>query len=174
MTANVSPRAHQVGRRAAPLFSQLLLTMVAVALCAPLLHFLVVLLVRPAPPAYSLDAITSALGSGIAIGELQVEFASPPSPSQQDQHDRALSLALADRLGVEPSAVRVVVAKPSRPIDWQNSGAPEQTRNDVHRAVSSMEEMPNQIVDDFVAALHMGDGRWRVVRSSFDGIESRP
>ncbi|HEY0685817.1 MAG TPA: hypothetical protein VGD45_25980 [Steroidobacter sp.] len=76
-----------------------------------------------------------------------MQLTSPPPASQQD---RALSLALADRLGVEPGAVRVVVAK--------------QAGNDVHHAVSAMEEMPDQIVGDFTAALRMGDGRWRVVR----------
>lgn len=123
---------------------EILTTIVAVALCAPLLHFLLVLLVPPAPPAYSLDAITSVLGSGIAVGELDVHIASPPSSSQQDEHDRALSLALADRLGVHPSEVRVVL-------------------NDVH-AVRAVEEMLDQIVCDFTAALRLGDGTWRVVR----------
>lgn len=162
----------RVRRRAPTLLSQLLATSVAVALCAPLFHFLLALLAPPNPPVYSLDAITSVLGSGISIRELDVQFASPPSPSDQDPHDRALSLALADRLAVAPSAVQVVVAKPSGPIEWPNSGASEQAQHDAHHAMNAMEEMPNQIVGDFTAALRMNDGRWRVVRSSFDRSSS--
>ncbi len=178
MTGDVRPRANQHGptlkarRHAYTLLSQLLTTSVAVALCAPLLHSLLAILAPPNPPAYSLDAITSALGSGISIGELDVQFASPPPPADQDPHDLALRLALADRLAVAPSAVRVVVAKPSGPIDWLRSGASEQAQHDAHHAMSAMDEMPNQIAGDFTAALRMNDGRWRVVRSSFDRSSS--
>jgi len=134
----------QAGQRTASLFSQILVTAVALALYAPLLHFLSVLVVQPAPPTYSLDAITSALGSGLVTGELDVQFASPPSPSQ-DLRNRALGLALADRLSVAPGAVRVVT-------------------NDADHTVSAL-DAPDQIVGNFTAALRMNDGRWRVVRS---------
>ena len=156
------------------MFWQILVTIGAVPVCALVLQFLVVLIVRPATPAYSLDAITSALGAGVAVGKLDVKIADPPSPSQRNQHDRALGLALADRLSVEPSAVRVVVEKPSRLIDWQSSHASEQVRvsNEARHTVSAMEEMPEQIVGGFTAALRLKDGNWRVVRPSSHGVES--
>jgi hypothetical protein len=49
--------ALKAGRRALALLWQILVTMLAVAIYAPVLYFLDVLLVRPAPPTYSLDAI---------------------------------------------------------------------------------------------------------------------
>lgn len=162
------------GRRASGLFSQILATLGAVPVCALVLHFLVILIVRPASPAYSLDAITSALGARVAVGELDVKLADPPSPSQQDQRDRALGLALADRLSVQPSAVRVVVAKPSRPIEWQSAHASKQVgvSNEARHTASAMEEMPDQVVGGFTAALRLNDGNWRVVRPSSHGVES--
>lgn len=136
------------------------------------MHFLFIWVLRPAPPTYSLDAITSALGSGLALQELDVQFADPPPPSHQDERDRALGLALADRLGVEPSSVRVVLAKPSSG-DRESSRAPEQVRvNDgVRHSVSAMGEMPDQIVGDFTAALRLNDGQWRVVRSASRAVD---
>lgn len=157
----------KAGRRASLWFWQILATLGALLVCVLMLHFLVVLIARPAPLSYSLDAITSALGSGVAAGELDVQLGDPPSPSQQGKSARALGLALADRLGVELDAVRVVV-------DWQSSDASEQVRanDEVRYTASAMDEMPDQIVGGFTAALRLNDGKWRVVRSSSRGIES--
>lgn len=139
---------------------------VGLAICVVLVHLLVILVVRPAPRTYSLDAITSALGAGMAIRELDVQFAAPPSASQEDDRDRAFGLALADRLSVEPSAVRIVLVKPSRPRDQEGSGAAERGRvpDETRDSVNAIGEMPDQIVGDFTAALRLNDGRWRVVR----------
>lgn len=139
---------------------------VGLAICALLVYLLFILVVRPAPRTYSLDAITSALGSGMVIGELDVQLAAPPSASQQDDRDRAFGLALADRLSVEPSAVRIVLVKPSRPGDREDSGASERVRvtDETRHSVNAIGGMPDQIVDDFTAALRLNDGRWRVVR----------
>jgi hypothetical protein len=147
-------------KAASPSFWQTLALICALPVCALMLYFLIVLIVRPVPPAYSLDAITSALGSGAAVGELDVQIADPPSPSSQSSSDRTLAFALADRLSVEPDAVRVVV-------DRRSSAAVEQVQIDEARdAVHRMGEMPDGLAGSFTAALRLDDGTWRVVRPS--------
>src|SRR5262245_34016419 len=89
--------------------------------CAAASYFLVMLAIpEPQTRAYSLDAIASVLGSGTATEELDVQLADPPAPSQ-DQRDQAVALALADRLSVEPGAVRVVLGQPHSFIEARNS-----------------------------------------------------
>jgi len=158
--------ATQTASSSGGLFWRILPITVGLAICALLVHLLVVLVVRPAPRTYSLDAISSALGSGRAIRELDVQLAAPPSASQQDDRDRAFGLALADRLGVEPSTVRFVLIKLSRPGDREGSGAAARGRvtDETRDAVDAIGEMPDEIVGDFTAALRLDDGRWRVVR----------
>lgn len=152
-------------RSDARIFWRILPIAVGLAICALLVHLLFILVVRPSPRTYSLDAITSALGASMTIRELDVQFAAPPSASQQDDLDRAFGLALADRLSVEPSAVRIVLVKPSRRGDREGSGASERVgvTDETRRSVNAIGEMPDQIVGDFTAALRLNDGRWRVV-----------
>lgn len=109
----------KAGRRASPWFWQILATIGAVPVCALMLHFLVVLAVQPAPLSYSLDAITSSLGSGIAAGELDVQVADPPLPSQQGGNARALGLALRV---VRPSS-RGIASWQGQDLSWLVSTA---------------------------------------------------
>jgi hypothetical protein len=138
----------------------------AVAVCATVLYFLVMPVIPEAePPAYSLDAIASALGSGVAAGELDVQLGVPPSPSQNES-DRAMSLVLADRLSVEPSTVRVVTAEPQLLMAGRNSRASEQGQvtDEFRDTVRALSEMPDWIVGDFMAAIRINDEHWRIVR----------
>ena len=153
--------------RGAPIFWQTFRIAVGFTVCALLAHFIFILVLRPAPPpTYSLDAITSVLGSGMAIRDLDVQLGAAPSPSQPDDCERALSLALADRLGVESSAVRVVLAKPSRLDGRDSSDVAQRLRaiDERRNSVSVMGEMPDEIVGDFTAALRLNHGQWRVIR----------
>lgn len=137
----------------------------AVAACATASYVLVMPFIPEAePPAYSLDAIASALGSGVAAGEIEVQLGVPPSPSQ-DESDRAMSLALADRLSVEPSTVRVVTVEPQMLMAGRKSRAPEQVRasDNMRDTVRALSEMPDWIVGDFIAAIRINE-QWRIVR----------
>ena len=160
--------------RGAPLFWQILRIAVGFTVCALLAHFIFILVLRPAPPpTYSLDAITSVLGSGMAVRDLDVQLGAAPSPSQPDDCERALSLALADRLGVESSAVRVVLPKPSR-LNGSDVAQRLRAIDERRNSVSVMGEMPDEIVGDFTAALRLNHGQWRVIRPTWSRHRAIP
>lgn len=161
--------------RPLPLFIRIFAVVLGGILCAQIINFGIILLVRlPQSPAYALSEIAQALQSGeTRNGIFAVTVGDPPSVDEQDQRDRDIRSSLARRLQVAEEQVRVRVDRPPAIVDLAKGLSEDKSRKSID--VSKMREgdanRSELIVGSFVTARQLDDGRWRLVSSPGGVIE---
>lgn len=145
-----------------PLFLRIFGVMLAALIAAQLLDFaLLVSVPPPTPRIYPIAEVAQQLrGTTRDTATYRVaETASPPG-DEDDPRAMRQRAELAQRLGVERGDVRLDFDRP--PLFLAPMRRPPHWRDDMREPV---------LFGHFSAALRLPDGRWRVVRPAYHGIE---
>ena len=158
-----------------PLFVRIFAVVLGGILCAQIINFALILLVRlPQSPAYALSEIAQALQSGENRNDVfTVVIGDPPSVDDQDPRDRDIRSSLARRLQVTEDQVRVRVGRPPAIFDLAKGISGDKSKKSIDASKMGSGEINRSelIVGAFVAARKLDNGQWRLVSSPNGVIE---